>query len=197
MNLDKPIYIVDIIGNAVCTAKSRIISDGKTLLQVIQANEMALFGSTSISTIDYQYGHFAELLETLFQMTKSPEEMLKKYPLVYLVQDFSEDRGIGGYYAATNLNIIIAHQTLNTYKITDRMRFVFKPVLYPIYYTLLKSFADYPGILEGDDDSISHTKIDRSYWGSNPAAGNKNALTDYLDAIEITNLSLKFNYNNC
>lgn len=185
-----PVYIVDIIGECVAAAMN-------SQLQYIQTQEMQLFGQSSITTIDYQYGHIQELLETLFQMTKSPEEYLKKYPLVYLVQDFEEERGTTGYYADVRLNIIIAHSTVNTYKITDRMRLVFKPVLYPIYYALLDAMANHPSILQGAEESIPHRKTDRSYWGSNKIDGNQNVLNDYVDAIELENLNLKINYSYC
>lgn len=199
MIITEPIYIVDIVGEIVTAATAAIYKDGLTLLAYIQQQETAILGSTSIQTIDYQYGHVQELIETLQQMTKSTEEMFNKYPLVWLVQDFVENRNTGGsYYASVNLNLIIAHQTVNTYKIKDRMLNVFKPVLYPIYLTLLSAMANNKWIVDGSADAIAHSKIDRSYWGSNPIDGNKgNILTDYVDAIELENLQLKINFKNC
>jgi hypothetical protein len=198
--ITEPVYIVDIIKECFDSALSYVYSKatGLSLLATIQANETTVFGSTNIIGIDYQYGHVQELLETLSQMTKSKEEYLKKYPLAWLVQDFEEVRGDGAYYSDVSLNIIIAHQTNKDYKITDRMANVFKPVLYPIYYTFLQELASSKWIVQGSIDSIEHTKIDRSYWGSNPVDGNKgNVLTDYVDAIEIQNLKLKINFKNC
>jgi hypothetical protein len=143
--ITEPVYIVDIIGECFDSASSYVYSKvtGLTLLETIQENETTVFGSTSIQTLDYQYGHVQELLETLSQMTKSQEEYLNKYPLCWLVQDFDEDRDTDGdYYADVNLNIIIAHQTVNAYKISDRMTNVFKPVLYPIYYSFMQALAN-------------------------------------------------------
>ena len=124
-----------------------------------------------------------------------------KYPLIYLVQDFVEKRGQKpGIYAETSLNILIIHQTDNTYKITDRYANVFKPVLYPIYYSLIDQISHHKQINNFDETLIPHTKIDRSYWGKTSinAAGNSAlSLNDYVDAIEISNLDLNINYQLC
>lgn len=202
--ITEPVYIVDVVGEVVAEAMgafyAKDINDSDlTLLDFIKQSEQTVLGDTLITTIDYQYGHVQELIETLGQMTKSQEETYKKYPLVWLVQDFQERRIFGsGYYAEVDLNIIIAHQTVNTYKISNRMSNVFKPVLYPIYYALLEAFAKNKWIVQGPAYGFDHTKTDRSYWGSNPLDGNKgNVLTDYVDAIELQNLNLKINFKNC
>lgn len=193
--IDKPVYVVDIIGSLVQRVAAYKLGD-KTLLQTIQDNETTIFGQTSIQGIDYQYGHVQELLETLSQMTKSPEESPKKYPLIWLVQDFTESiNNDVGYYADVSLNVIIAHQTVNEYKITQRYDNVFKPVLYPIWQVFMECLKSQKGIQGYSPDC---DKTDRSYWGSNPIDGNKgNVLTDYVDAIELQNLRLQINYDYC
>lgn len=190
--MTRPVYIVDIIGEAVA-------SFTPTLLPILIANETAANGESLITTIDYQYGHKMELIQTLAQMDKNELAREAKYPLVYLVQDFIESRGrIPGVYAETALNIIIAHQTSNVYKIGERMEKVFKPVIYPIYYALLDALADHIQINEYSEDIIIHEKIDRSFWGTSSVSGNiENSLNDYVDAIEINKLQLKFLYKNC
>jgi hypothetical protein len=192
MILTKPVYIADIIGSAVALSQTEILA-------IIQANETAALGSTSIQAIDFQYGHLDELIQTLAQKDADPQARFLKYPLVYLVQDFRERRGRQpGVYAELNLNIIIAHQTEATDKITDRYAKVFKPVLYPIYYSLIKQLATIPQTLQGNQDVIPHDKWDRSYWGTQAVGGNTaDTLNDYVDAIEIQNLDLKINYQPC
>lgn len=192
MILTKPVYIADIIGSAVALVQAEIIS-------TIQANELIALGATCIQTINYQYGHKRELIDTLSQMDPDGTLRFRKYPLIYLVQDFRERRGQqAGVYAETSLNIIIAHQTDPTYKITDRMAQVFKPVLYPIYYSLIKQLATIPQTLQGNQDVIPHDKWDRSFWGTQAVGGTSDLkLNDYVDAIEIQNLDLKINYQPC
>jgi len=183
--MQNPVYIVDVIGDIV----QAITPD---LLPIIQANETAALGKTMIQTIDYQKGHFEELITTLSNYDKSPQLRNIKYPLVYLVQDFPEDRGVEvGFYATVTLNIVVAHQTDSTYTIDDRMNKVFKPVLYPIYYALLQGMADSDMVNESSTEKIRHRKWDRAYWGRQSVGGtDKNKLNDYVDAIDITNLSL-------
>ena len=187
-----PVYIVDIMSQVVANVSTEVLSQ-------VQANETAALGSTLMQTIDFQYGHKRELIETMMQWDKDPTLRYQKYPLVYLVQDFKEARGADvGIYATLGLNIIIAHHTVQTYKITDRYTNVFKPVLYPIYYSLLNQLAIYPGINEGVQEMLVHDKWDRSYWGRAAAAGtDKVTLNDFVDAIEINNLVLKINLLNC
>lgn len=190
--VSSPVYIVDIIG--------KIVADfTPALLPVIKANEQAALGKTMIDTINYQYGHTKELIQTLAQDDKSAQLKGLKYPLVYLVQDFPEKRGqTVGVYAKAVLDIILIHQTLDTYKITDRYRNVFKPVLYPIYYALMQGIADCDVVNENSPDIIMHTKVDRSYWGRVGIGGNEaNTLNDFVDAIEVGNLSVTILYNNC
>ena len=183
-----PLYVVDEIGVTVNSVSNQILS-------TIQANDTAANGSTNIKAINYRYGHRLELLETLKQMDADPENKFLKFPLFYLVMDFIEQRGTKpGIYARLGLNIVIAHQTEATFKITDRYAKVFKPVLYPIYYSFMEQLALQNGINESDENLIEHTKIDRPYWGQNMKA---NLISDYVDAIELSNLGLLVNLKNC
>lgn len=187
-----PLYVVDVLAQIV-----EAVSD-EVLTEIIE-NETAALGTSMITGINYQYGHRLELIETLIQLDKggSPSNVMK-YPLVYLVMDFSEARGSqDGVYAEVKLNIVIAHQTDNTDKITDRYRKVFKPVLYPIYYSLIEQIAAHHLVLQGNEDKIQHVKIDRGYWGRTALQGagtTGNKLTDYVDAIELQNVDLKLYY---
>lgn len=190
--MTKPVYIVDVVGQVVQAVQAQVLS-------TIQANDLAANGQTLIHAIDYQYGHLDELIQTLAQMDGDTSTRVVKYPLIYLVQDFRERRGQeAGVYASVSLNIIIAHQTEPTDKITDRMVKVFKPVLYPIYYSLKEQLAKSAMILQGSEDMIPEDKFDRAYWGTQKVGGTaKNTLNDFVDAIELQNLQLKINYQPC
>lgn len=187
-----PVYVVDIFAEIVASVNLIV-------LPIMQANETAIFGRTTIETVNYQKGHKIELIQTLIEMDRSGTYQTKKYPLVYLVQDFTERRGRNeGEYSEINLNIIIAHHTEQTRKVDDRYTKVFKPVLYPLYYELLNQIAKHPLIFQSNGDDISHDKTDRLYWGRQAAGGNdQNKLTDFVDAIEISNLNLNFYFKTC
>lgn len=192
--MTKPVYIVDIIEAVVQKVTTKILA-------TIQENEANILGSSLITTINYQYGHFRELIQTLAQWDSSPALRVQKYPLVWLVTDFGEDRGRKpGVYADVNLNIVICHQTDGQYKSAERKEKVFVPVLYPIYYTLMDQFAKSDMTFAASPDLISHSKWDRYYWGTSKLVGagnDRSALNDFVDAIELQNLSLKIDYQPC
>jgi hypothetical protein len=187
----QPVYIVDIVGEVVQKAQAGILA-------TIQANETSILGATSIQAINYQFGPFEELIETLAQYDTDLSLRYQKYPLVYLVTDFTEQRGrLPGVYADTRLNIAICHQTSATYKSIERKEKVFEPVLYPIYLRFMEELSKHPMTMPGSDDMIQHDKTDRYYWGTRELGTSKNKLADYVDAIEIQNLQLKFDYQPC
>lgn len=188
---DMPIYIVDIIGDVVTATKNAVIA-------TIRQNEVDAIGGSLMQTISYSRSSFDELIETLAQKDKPVETRNAKYPLIHLVRDFSEDRGkVTGIYAEVNLNIIIIHQTENTYKIEDREEKVFKPVLYPIYYEFMKQLAKHKLVHVDSYKMIPHRKWDRAFWGNRQLYASKNKLNDYVDAIELQNINLKIDFSNC
>lgn len=202
MTATSPVYIADIIGEVVQATSDAVVRRNpvKSLLEVIQLNEIAALGSTMIQQIRYSKSSFDELIESLFQADGSGEERFNKYPLIHLVRDFYEERGQDvGLYAGTSLSIIIIHQTVQTYKIEDREEKVFKPVLYPIYYEFMRQLYKSLWVFGSDftTGEFRHRKIDRAFWGTRNLQGSKNKLNDYVDAIEIQNLELKINFSNC
>lgn len=189
---ETPVYIADIIGEVFNSTMAAMVKPGKTLLQIIQENETAALGSTMIQQLRYSKSSFAELVETLAQADKSGTERFKKYPLGHLVRDFAEERGLApGIYADVSLTIFIIHQSECAYKVEDRESFVFKPVLYPIYYEFLNQLKKSKWVKNGDTGTFRHTKIDHMFWGDHQLQTNSNILNDYVDSIEIRNLQLK------
>lgn len=195
MTTTKPVYIVDLIGTVV----QAVIAE---VLEQIQAAELDALGATNITTINYQYGHFRELIVTLGQWDTDPTLRMGKYPMIYVVQDFVEHRGkLAGVYADLTLQVIICHQTEDDYKIGERYVNVFKPVLYPIYYSFMKQLALSPMTFPSSPDLIAHDKWDRSFWGTSKVVGSggtdRSVLNDFVDAIDIQNLQIKIDYQPC
>lgn len=191
----QPVYIVDVMAAIVQAVSTEVLT-------TIQANETAVMGRTAIRAINYQYGHFRELIQTLAQMDLSTDLRFQKFPLVYLAMDFKETRGkLAGVYADVSLNVLICHQTDGNYKVADRYVNVFKPVLYPIYYSLIKQISKSPMTFPASADMIPHDKWDRSFWGTSKQAGSggtdRSVLNDYVDAIDIQNLQFKIDYQPC
>lgn len=191
----QPVYVVDIMGQIVQSVSAQVLA-------TIQANERSVMGRTSIQAINYQYGHFRELILTLSQMDLSTSLRFQKFPLVYLVMDFKEARGkTAAAYAEVSLQLLICHQTDGNYKVADRYVNVFKPVLYPIYLSLLQQITKHPMCWPSNSDVLPHDKWDRSYWGTSKPVGGGNTdrsvLNDFVDAIDIQNLQFKLDYQPC
>jgi hypothetical protein len=150
-----------------------------------------------IVEINYQFGHLKELIATMKEYESSANFRTKKYPLVALLMDFPEQMGdAGGYIGDVTLTIIIAHWTLPTLKAADRYTNNFEPILLPIYHELLRQIEASPYFITQSVNKIRHTKTDHPYWGKGGLSDTQgNVFADYVDAIEISNLSLRINFS--
>jgi hypothetical protein len=165
---------------------------------VVKAVDAVLF-ATLQKHIIYLYGHPLEIVNRLQKLTNSPQSKDKKYPLVALFTDFRVNREQRfDMYGTTSLNIIIATLTQPDYYSEDRMAKNFKPILYPIYVELLNQLAKSKAFFWYNPDEIAHTEIDRLYWGKEGLYGKTgNIFNDFIDAIEIQNLSILINNKIC
>lgn len=189
----QPVYIDDIIEEI-----NQAVSD--SILATIIANETAALGSSLIKQIRFSKSSFDELIENLFQADKSGVQRFNKFPLTHLVQDMVINRGTDvGIYGTAVINIIFIHQTQSIYKIEDRDAKVFKPVLWPMYYSFFEQLKKNNWIFQSDATTgeFPHRVIKHAFWGDRQLQGSKNILNDYVDAIEVQNLQLKINYSNC
>ena len=166
-----------------------------SLLSEIQAVD------ESITGIHYMYGHPIEVMTILAEMSNGKTDKFNKFPAVILFQDFNEEFGDQNVHCkASGLNLIIATATQQELVSAQRYTNNFKPILYPIYFELIKQIAKYPGfdVKFRDAQQLQHTKTDRVYWGKNGLYGNSgNVFMDFIDAIEITNLSINIKKQNC
>jgi len=160
--MKEAVYIVEIIGDCVEAIQKKLHMN-----------------------INYVYGRQSQILQKIMDMDGSVNYKDGKYPLFAVYMDFPERRG-GGYYMDLVLpKIIIATLTVQTNFADVRYSENFKPVLYPIYYEFFHQLSIHPEIIEHDEDFIPHTKWDRV--GTLPIGSD---VFDYIDAIEINNLSL-------
>ncbi len=147
-----------------------------------------------ISVLNYQYGYLSELRETLTQM-EAPGFDDKKYPLVWLVQPFTIKRNDGDFYGDAKVRMFIIAASQKTLKADARMTQTFKPVIYPIYRTIIDEILKNTTVFNTEMNRVlSHTVTDRYYWGEEQAQ----LIGDVFDCMEINNLELQIkNNNNC
>lgn len=174
------VVVVELMGKVVDKVSARLTPR----FQAMDAN---------ITGVHYLHGHPREIIETLIQRDNSNNFMFKKYPLVALFQDFAEEDNESDKTIEARLHMVICRATLPDYKAEERYEKNFKPFLYPIYEELKKELMSNPNVL--GYAPLKLTKYDRLYWGRQIAyaGGDMNRFQDYLDAIEIINLTIKIN----
>lgn len=146
------------------------------------------------SDVFYQFGHITEINNTLQSYSKTAEFREQKYPAIFLLQDFAEKMGIDAKTETqVKLQLLIVAGSDKNYRAADRYEKVFKPILYPIYDTFIKTLNKDGRHLDVPYDGISHEKIDRLLLSDalvETTKGRANLFNDHLDAIEIRNLQL-------
>lgn len=180
---DKPIIFVDIFRDIVAQVSADLLNDLQQL-------------DPEITGVHYLHGHPLEIIDTLRQRDRADwdhPEKYQRYPLVALFQDFPERRySEPGIAFSPRFHIIIANPTMPEYKSDQRYDFNFRPILYPIYNQLMYRISKHKMFMGyGGTDGISHTKIDRLFWGREGLYANEaNVFDDFLDCIEIIDLEL-------
>jgi len=147
----------------------------------------------------YMHGHPIEIVNRLNKKNKGGIYSYQKYPLIALFQDFEEtiDSELVNY-ASISPTLIIANLTRPEIDASDRYDRNFRDILYPIYYDLLDKLYKNRSFNIRHPMAISHTKIDRLYWGTQGGQGNEANLHDeYIDAIEINFSDLNILETRC
>lgn len=162
----------------------------------------AIVNSTSTAldlAVKYGYGPVGEIEETLVSMSKDPVVAAGKFPIVMLITDIDESKGLKfGVESKVSIHLLIATQTEKNLTAKERMEQNFKPTLYPIYAEFINQIARSKFFQESSPEVIQHTKTDRLAWGKYGITGNgKTVFTDLLDCIEIKNLVLNVKTQIC
>lgn len=131
----------------------------------------------------YDYGHPVNIVSRLLAKLKNTTTYSKRFPAIFLFQDFAEDRQTDHSYLIPSCTVIIAASTKPYYTEAERYSNNFVPVLYPLYDLLIEAIKT-SSILDWHPEEVR--KYDRVYWGKSGLYGNEgNIFNDYIDAIEI------------
>ena len=142
----------------------------------------------------YDYGPITDMVKMLGEKNGSKTWKFKKYPLIWLVQDFTEDYGReAGRICDVPLRIIIVTHTEQNIYASERYNTTIEPILYPILWLLIDAIEKHPN---NNQRRFEFKKTDRLHWGKSGIYGNEGYIdNDYLDAIELT-INLKI-IQNC
>ena len=146
----------------------------------------------------FKYGHLTEITTMLSEKDKSENYQYQKYPLIVLLLDIPEKKGINPIiYSEISVRIWICTPTRKEYTSELRTANSFKLVLQPIYDLLMQKIIS-SGYFNYDKMvGIPHIKTDRYFWGTDN--GTTNVFNDFIDAIDIENMELKIKkqFNTC
>lgn len=122
------------------------------------------------------------------------------FPLVWLVFNFSADRGKDfSIWGEVTARLIIAMPTDNSYTQQQRDDLSYKPRLLPIYDMLMQEIARERMFQFQGGGRIEHKMTLRPYWGGGDVNGvdTDNLFKKKIDAIDISGLKLRGRSDNC
>jgi hypothetical protein len=167
--MDAPVYIVDEIAAVVAKVNTALTS--------------ASFG---YGPVYYMYGHPKEISNRLQQLTDSPTEAHKKFPLVILFTDITIEIGAEGFYGATKLRMLVCNITEANYISEQRTELNFKPIIHPIKDELIKQLSLHKQFTyEGE---LQYKETDMYFYGSQ--INNNNVFNDRVDGTELKDITL-------
>lgn len=182
--------IIDILGEVV-----------KTVSESVGIVTMDLDGGFTEKRnvpIRYIFGNGQYWKDVLDELSKTVEGSVSKLPLVALYCPFVEERGNPDYYTQAEVRLLIACASDSQYNNEQRLLYSFRNILHPIYNGLIEALKEDGRFDFGYDEKVSHRYSENYSYGRYGAyTGNGEALSETIDAIDITNLKLKVKQPNC
>lgn len=150
-------------------------------------------------TINYTFGNAMYVKEKLDTLSKTPHGNDIKYPLIALFCPFNEDRkSPEDYHTKAKVRVLIACASNKEWSNEERLDMSFKNILRPIYHRFLEALQEDKRLDFGYDPIVQHEYSENySYGRYGAVTGSGEAVTDFIDAINITNLELKVKPSNC
>ncbi len=137
----------------------------------------------------FMYGRPMKIAQLLSEKDESKEWKYRKYPLIILIQEFTEHRGMN-LESDTDVTIVIVTQADPRNTTENRDDDNFNNILYPIYEVFLNELKKSTRFKFSS--GIEHDLTESPYWGTPGQYGNSaNVMNDTLDALFIENLNLK------
>lgn len=152
----------------------------------------------SCPPINYVFGNAQYVKDRLDELSRTIEGNDMKFPLIALFCPFIEKRGHPDYYATAKLRMLIACATKQQWSNEQRLEYSFQNILRPIYRALMTALKSDPRLDFAYSGYVPHEYSENySYgrYGAHTSTGD--AVSEPIDAINITNLELKVKNQNC
>lgn len=148
--------------------------------------------------INYTFGNAQYVKDRLDELSKTPEGNAMKFPLIALFCPFIEQRNSSDYHSKAKVRILIACQSSKEWSNEQRRETSFENILRPIYRSFLKALMKDRRLDFGYKRVIAHEYSENYSFGRYGAhTGTGDAVSEPIDAINITNLELTIKNYNC
>lgn len=148
--------------------------------------------------INYVFGNAQYVKDRHDELSKTPSGNAVKFPLIALFCPFTERRNTPDYYSRAKVRVLIACATRQQYSNEQRLALSFQNILRPIYGRFIDELKADGRFDFGYDGHVGHEYSENySYgrYGAHTEAGD--AVSEPIDAINITNLELTVKLPNC
>lgn len=148
--------------------------------------------------INYIFGNAQYVKDRLDAMSKAVTTNDVKFPLIALFCPFKEQRNIPEYFSKATVQVLIACSSSKEWSNEERLVLSFQNILRPIYERLKAELLADGRIDFGYKDLIPHEYSENYSYGRYGAhTGTGDALSEPIDAINISNLELKIKNPSC
>lgn len=149
-------------------------------------------------TINYTFGNAQYVKDKLDVLSKSTWGNSAKFPLIALFCPFNEKRDAPGYHTQAKVRVLIACSSIKDWSNEERLQYSFKNILRPIYNRFIEALKEDGRFDFGYDEHVSHDYSENYSYGRYGAyTGTGDAVSETIDAINISELELKVKQPNC
>lgn len=183
--------IIDILADVVrMTSRECVIS--------VVDYETGVSLETDCPDINYTFGNASYVKERLDELSETSVGSSHKLPMIALFCPFNERRDSPDFHTSAKVRVLIACSTSSAWSNEQRRDFSFRDILRPIYRRFLEALREDGRFDFGYDGHIRHEYSENYSYGRYGAhTGTGDAVSEPIDAINITNLELTVKKLNC
>lgn len=152
----------------------------------------------SCPQINYTFGNAQYVKDRLDELSLMPKGNEMKFPMIALFCPVNERRDSAKYFTLAKVRVLIACSSKQQWSNEQRLHTSFINVLRPIYRRFIEALKDDGRFDFGYDGHVAHEYSENYSYGRYGAhTGTGDALSEPIDAINISNLELKVKNNSC
>lgn len=148
--------------------------------------------------LSYVFGNSLYVKERLDELSKTVDGSSAKLPMIALFCPIIESREDPDCQASAKVRVLIAASSLQQWSNEERREYSFENVLRPIYNSFIEALIADDRLDFGYRDFVKHKYSENYSYGRYGALDSSGeAVSEPIDAINITDLELKINKKTC